>query len=378
MTRRCVGAMTKYERVMAAIEHKPVDKVPAFCLGADFEFYHDFMHEVGFKKSDFEQYLKDGIVDTPPINHALAVELGFDCDWYTHTSRLHYDPELNSLVDTWGSKQKVVVRDSGIPHMWYTGPFLTSKRKILEWWDQGRPSGYSDILLRKVKKQMKTLLKPKYDEHVMFLGLSGPYECISMAIGLGRLAKYCRKDPDFVDEILRRNLEVQLDGLKNLCKVGPPVIMCGDDHGFVNGLQMPVKHWRRFIKPALQEYVDLVHSYGIKFIIHSCGNIGEIFPDFVEMGIDGVESLQPTINDLPMLKRKYGDDLTLLGTIDDTHLLVEENPAMVRKIVNAQIKTLGKDSGFLPGATNFLLNQKVENIQEMVATIHEFDAGTLF
>jgi hypothetical protein len=59
--------MTKYERVIAALEHKPVDKIPAFLLGADFQFYSQFMNEIGFTVEEMNQYLKDGILDTPPI-----------------------------------------------------------------------------------------------------------------------------------------------------------------------------------------------------------------------------------------------------------------------------------------------------------------------
>lgn len=362
--------MSRFERVMAALEHKETDQLPAFCLGADFEFFDQFIKQIGFTHKEMNQYLKDGIVFSPPINHAMTVKLGFDCDWYTHTAQYHYDEESRNLVDTWGSYAKILVKDNGIPHLWYSGPSLTTKEKIKEWWEMGRPRGYIDILLPGVKKQMNILLK-KYD-FLMMIGLAGPYECISMSIGLGQLSKFCRQDPDFVTEILERNFEVQGKGLEKLCKLHPPVVMCGDDHGFVNGLQMPPKYWRQFIKPILKRYVEIVHNYDAKFIIHSCGAIGEIFPDFIEIGCDGVESLQPTINDLPILKQKYGDKLALLGTIDDTNLLVNGTPEEVSKTVSEQCRILGKNGGYVPGATNFLINQKVENIVTMIKTIHEF------
>jgi uroporphyrinogen-III decarboxylase len=362
--------MSRFERVMAALEHKETDQIPAFCLGADFEFFNEFIKQIGFTHKEINQYLKDGIVVSPPVNHAMTVKLGFDCDWYTHLAQYHYDEDSRTIVDTWGECAKVVVKDNGIPHMWYAGPSLTSKEKIKEWWNLGRPRGYTDLLLPGVKKQMNILMK-KYD-FLMMVGLPGPYECISMSIGLGQLSKFCRQDPDFVIEILERNFEVQGKGLEKLCKLKPPVIMCGDDYGFVNGLQMPPQYWRKFIKPILKRYVEIVHNNDAKFIIHSCGAIGEIFPDFVEIGCDGVESLQPTINDLPMLKQKYGDKLALLGTIDDTNLLVNGTPDEVKKAVTEQCKVLGKGSGYIPGATNFLLNQKVENIVAMIKAIHEF------
>ncbi|MBD3350473.1 MAG: hypothetical protein GF364_03205, partial [Candidatus Lokiarchaeota archaeon] len=351
----------------------PTDIIPAFCLGADFEFYKYFMEDIGMKTEHYNQYLKDGIVDTPPVNHALSVAMNFDCDWYTWMPRLHFDSKKESMIDTWGSFQKILVRDNGIPHAWYSGPSLTSKKEIKAWWEKGRPKGYINLLLKGVKKTLRTLMKPKYNEFLMLVGLSGPYECISMSIGLGQLAKYCRKEPEFVREILERNFEVQGKGLEKLCKINPPIVMCGDDYGYVNGLQMPVKYWRQFIKPILKQYVEIVHNHDLKFILHSCGNIGAIFKDFVELNIDGVESLQPTINDLGYLKRKYGDKLALLGTIDDTDLLVNAEPADVKKKVTHQIKILGKNGGYIPGATNFLLNQKVENIIAMIDTIHTFN-----
>ncbi|MHA1340569.1 MAG: uroporphyrinogen decarboxylase family protein [Promethearchaeota archaeon] len=364
--------MSKAERVLAALERKPIDKYPAFLLGADFEFFYKFIKEKGIPKKKYLQYLKDKIVDFPPMNHALSVYMDFDADWYTHSAQTHYDEENRSIVDTWGAYQKVVVKDNGIPHLWYAGPSLTSKKKITEWWEKGRPRGYIDMLLPSVKKKMKTLLKSKYNEFIMFIGLSGPYECISMSIGLGQLSRYCRREPDFVKQILDRNFEVQAKGLEKLCSLKPLVIMCGDDHGFTNGLQMNIKYWRKFIKPVLKRYVEIVHNHGIKFVLHSCGNIMEVFGDYVELGMDGVDSLQPHLNDLAFLKRKYGDQIAFIGTIDDTHLLVESTPEEVRKVVTEQLKVLGKNSGYIPGATNFLLNQKVENILTMVETIHSF------
>jgi len=357
---------------MAALEHKPVDMIPAFLLGADFEFFYKFMKEKGIPKNNYAKYIKDGIVDTPPLNHALSIEMNFDCDWYSHIPQMHFDEENQSIIDTWGSLQKAVVKDNGIPHLWYSGPALTSKEKIIKWWELGMPRGYVDILLPLIKKRLKTLMKPKYDEFLMFIGLSGPFECLSMSIGLAQVSKFCRKDSEFLKEILNRNFEVQSKGLEKLCSLNPPVIMCGDDHGFANGLQMPAKYWREFIKPILKQYVEIVHNHGIKFILHSCGNIMEIFKDYVELEMDGVDSLQPHLNDLSYLKQKYGDKITFVGTIDDTHLLVECNTEEVKRVVTEQLRILGKNSGYIPGATNFLLNQKVENIITMVETIHSF------
>lgn len=364
--------MTRCERVIAALERRPVDRVPAFLLGADFSFYRRFIDQVGFSHEHFYQYAKDGLVMTPPVNHALALELGFDVDWMTFPALLHYDPETRRVVDTWGAIYDFVVEPDGTPHQWFVGPHLTSREKIRAWWDAGRPKGYIELLFKPTFKQQRLLLE-KYDGFLMMVGLAGPFECLSFSIGLGQIARFCRKDPAFLHEILATNLEVQLAGLREILKHHPPVVMCGDDYGYNEGLLIHGRYWREFIKPVLAEYVRVVHDAGAKFVLHSCGNVGQLFPDFVELGIDGVESLQPTINDLPALKAKYGDDIALLGTVDDTHLLVHGTPDQVRAAVREQLAVLGKGGGYVPGATNFLLNAKVANVQAMVETIHQFN-----
>ncbi|GAB4305136.1 MAG: hypothetical protein Kow0069_00510 [Promethearchaeota archaeon] len=364
-----MGDASKLERVLAALEHRPVDRVPAFLLGADFSFYRTFLEQGGFDPEQFARFVADGVLQTPPVNHALAVALGFDCDWMTVPSLVHFEPEERQLVDTWGAKLELAVQPDGTPHQWFVGPHLDTPEKIRDWWDRGRPEGYPKILFGPIAKRRRVLLE-KYDGFLTFVGLAGPFECCVFGIGLAQFAKFARHDPAFLREVLERNFEVQERGLKKLLQSKPPVVMCGDDYGFNEGLQCSATHWRQFVKPVLAKYVEVVHSAGAKFVLHSCGNIGEIFPDFVELGIDGVESLQPGINDLPHLKRKFGDRLAILGTIDDTDLLVNGTPAQVRERVAEQVRSLGRGGGYLPGPTNFLLNAKVENVRAMVEAIH--------
>lgn len=151
----------------------------------------------------------------------------------------------------------------------------------------------------------------------------------------------------------------------------PEIVMCGDDYGDNKGLQMNVKYWIEFLKPTLAEYVKTVHDGGAKFILHRCGAIGEIFPDFVEIGIDGVESLQPKLNDLKIYRKKY-PEITLIGTIDDSEMLKFKSPQYIRTYVKESIKTLGKNGGYIPGPTNFLLAQPIDNIVALFKAIQEF------
>ncbi len=105
--------------------------------------------------------------------------------------------------------------------------------------------------------------------------------------------------------------------------------------------------------------------------MHSCANIGQIFPDFVEIGIDGVESLKPKNNDLKMYREKY-PEITLIGTVDDSKMLIYESPEFVRNSVKEGIKILGKKGGYIHAPTNFLLDQPPENIVSLYKAIQEY------
>ncbi len=72
-----------------------------------------------------------------------------------------------------------------------------------------------------------------------------------------------------------------------------------------------------------------------------------------------------------MYREKY-PDITLVGTIDDSEMLNLETPEGVRSSVKRSIDTLGKKGGYIPGPTNFLLDQPPENIVACYKSIQEF------
>ena len=70
-------------------------------------------------------------------------------------------------------------------------------------------------------------------------------------------------------------------------------------------------------------------------------------------------------------REKY-PEITLVGTIDDSEMLNLETPEGVRTSVKKSIDTLGKKGGYIPGPTNFLLDQPPENIVACYKAIQEF------
>jgi uroporphyrinogen decarboxylase len=255
-----------------------------------------------------------------------------------------------------------------IPHFWYLKEGLTTKEAIRDYME--KTVRYSKGGFKRTKKLID-VCERKYNL-IVATGLTGPWENLHFGIGFGNIAKFWRKDREFLHEINDFYINFSIKGMQDMVRICKPrVVMIGDDYGYNTGLQMSLEMWRELVKPALKEYVKIVHDAGGKCILHSCGKIEELFEDFVEIGLDGVESLKPKNNDLIGLKKKFGDKIALIGAIDDSEMLKYSSPEEVKKSVTQSIKDLGP-GGFIPGATNFLLDQPVENIFAMLEAIRDF------
>jgi hypothetical protein len=376
--------MSALERILTVLDGKIPDRIPSFCLGGDFDFVEKFMNSpYALTDEDIQQLDNDKVSYGIPYMHAIiakfcppeilpgGLDAKIDLCWQTTGMGLPIKLEtINNFVIHSGGYFKIVIRDEGIPHWWYAGPALLKKENIEEYWSKANKLRPSEDNVRNFARIRKNMLK-KYDI-VVSQGQGGPFENCIFGIGHANFARFARKEPSFLQQHIEFQWEtIEEPMMKMIMKTKPEIVMCGDDYGFNDGLQMPARDWRKFIKPILAKYVKMAHDGDAKFILHSCGDLHEIIPDFVEIGLDGVESLQPKHNSLKMYREKY-PEITLVGTIDDSEMLKYESPEGVRSSVKNSIETLGKKGGYIPGPTNFLLDQPAENIVACYKAIKEF------
>ncbi len=124
-------------------------------------------------------------------------------------------------------------------------------------------------------------------------------------------------DPDSVNGMLDRLTEYFLEKFRLIKKYyDPDILVCHDDWGGNDNMFFSPDLWRQFIKPRLKIIVDAVHEMGMYYEQHSCGHVQEIIGDLVELGVDAVQPLMAACNDIPMIKRTYGDKIVLFGCCD--------------------------------------------------------------
>jgi hypothetical protein len=80
------------------------------------------------------------------------------------------------------------------------------------------------------------------------------------------------------------------------------------------GPMMSPAHFRQYVFPSLKRICDETHARGRCLIKHTDGKTWTIMPMMIEAGIDGWHGIQPSIGmDLAKLKELYGDQICLFG-----------------------------------------------------------------
>ena len=102
-----------------------------------------------------------------------------------------------------------------------------------------------------------------------------------------------------------------------------------DDWGSKTSLFFSLETWRKLIKPRLAACYGRVKEKGGIVGQHSDGNILAVIPDLIEIGLDVLNPIQPSVYDPDFVKKEYGKRITLYGGIDVETTLPFGSPAEV-------------------------------------------------
>ncbi len=146
----------------------------------------------------------------------------------------------------------------------------------------------------------------------------------------------------------------------------------GNDFGLTNKLIMNPDMWRKFIKPLQAKLAQQGHKYGLKVAMHSCGDLTQIIPDLIEIGVEILNPIQVSCPamDPVYLKREYGKDLVFFGAIDYNELLSHGSPEDVRRGVQSMVDILGYDGKYIIAPSHDLLMPEVPT-ENMLALYDE-------
>ncbi|MCX7887860.1 MAG: hypothetical protein N3B01_11490 [Verrucomicrobiae bacterium] len=89
------------------------------------------------------------------------------------------------------------------------------------------------------------------------------------------------------------------------------------DVAYRKGLFFSPEYWRAYFKPTVKAMIDLCHKNNLPVIYHGCGNVGAIFQDFIEMGLDAYNPMEAKAGmDLCEYRERYGHRIAFCGGSD--------------------------------------------------------------
>ena len=153
------------------------------------------------------------------------------------------------------------------------------------------------------------------------------------------------------------------------------IFMMGDDIGAQTGSLISLEMWRRYFKKGFKTYIDIAHQYRIPVMYHSCGDVKQFIPDFIECGLDILQSLQPRAAnmDIKQLKKEFGKDICFQGGMDIQYVLPLGKPEDVKAMVKYAMESAKKGGGYIIcTAHNIQMDTPLENVVALFEAYHEF------
>ena len=159
---------------------------------------------------------------------------------------------------------------------------------------------------------------------------------------------------EFAEALLGRITAIRVAQAIRLAESGVDMVSLSDDIGTQHSMIMSPAMWRRWIKPRFAQLIAAVRRVNPRIYVryHSDGWFVPVIPDLIEIGVSSLITVQPESMDVFDIKRRYGAQLTLEGTIGCQSELMRGTADEVRRMVRAQCAGLMPGGGFMAAPGN--------------------------
>ena len=222
-----------------------------------------------------------------------------------------------------------------------------------------------------------------WDELAESYSLSPAYRLCGMGFGFFERGSFMRgvqellmdmiEHPQFVHDLFDGYLELRLKVIDLIIdRVPIEAVFDGGDDCDQRGPMMGLARWQEFIKPRLAAVAEHCHKRGLPIVTHMCGNVEPLIDDLLEIGIDGLESLQAEAMDVYALKKKVAGRMWLIGGMGVQHMMPFATPDEIRAETRKLKAELGRGGGYvLATAKPLMEGVPVENAAAFIETALE-------
>jgi len=350
--------MTSKERVLAALASQEPDRVPI-----------NYSANPGIDRRLQQHYGCDA--------DGLAKVLGVDFRWVDAPyagPRLHEDNVPGRRVDgCWGIRTRRVEHESGEYWDYCDFPLKDADEEMIANWPMPSPDDYDYSGIADACQRNK--------EYAIYVGGAGTGDIIN-STGMLRTMEQVLIDLITDDPagllLIDRRLEIQLEVARRTLEAARGKIdfmWLGEDLGTQRSPTISLELYRKHIRPRHRKFVDLAKAYDLPVMIHCCGSSSWAFEDFIEMGINAVDTLQPEAKDMApaYLKEKFGGRLAFHGCISTAGPVAFGTVPDVIDYCRRTLEIMMPGGGYCFSPTHQLQdNSPTENVVAMYETAHKY------
>lgn len=378
--------MTSRQRVRAAIHHQEPDRVPIIigvsnATGIKMRAFRRLKEYLGIRAADEYLYAWPELGTARADEQTLARLHGdargvldrFPAWVYERNQRR---PAHSPFRDDWGGGQTEVA-----PDVWYPGIHPLAGASTIEeldrypWPDPDDPSRVAHV-----RAEARRLRAANEYAVIGTPWLLFPFERAQALQGLDTFLLNMSLHPDFAKALLAKIGDLCKQLMGNFLREANgdiDIIKIGDDLGTQENLLISPAMYREFLKPVHTDFIAFIKAHTpAKIFFHTDGDVFDLIPDFIEIGVDILNPIQTSAGkmaNLAELKRLYGDRLTFCGGIDTQQILPRGTPQQVRDEVRRVIEILGPGGGYMLAAVHTIMDEvPPENIVAMVDAALEF------
>lgn len=368
------------ERILTTLDHRQPDRVPII-LGTS--------NTTGMKRKPYDGLQQLLGLDDPVRYIYDWPELGTVLPAEEVLERLHSDargvldrfpatvyqrnqarPAHAPFIDDWGSGQTEVEPDVWFPGVHPLREAVTpAELDAYPWPDMSDPTR-----LAHVRGEVQRLAAENRYAIIGTPWLLFPLERAFAMQGMDQFLFNLAAEPDFAEALLRKNAQLckELMG-RFLAEAGDEldIIKIGDDIGTQDSLLMSPRTYRRLLKPIHADFIAFIRERTpAKIFFHTDGDVFDLIPDFIEIGVDILNPIQTSAGkmaNLAELKQRYGTNLVFCGAVDTHHILPHGTPEEVRAEVRRVCEIMAPGGGYILSSVHTLMNEvPPENILAMV------------
>jgi len=166
---------------------------------------------------------------------------------------------------------------------------------------------------------------------------------------LRRMEQYlldCAAEPARVKQLNRLVSDLVLAEVSLYAEIGADGVVFCEDWGTQDRLLVSPKMWGELFRPDFERLISHAHSKGLTVWMHSCGQVSDIVPDLVELGMDVLQFDQPDLHGIDHLA-EFHDRVTFWCPVDIQTTLQSGSQAVIQAKAREMVAKLGRGGGFV-------------------------------